>query len=54
MKETRIVATAIHNETEELEVIIEVTEGVETFTPVTDLYSVWINTGELVKRVKNE
>ena len=47
MRQVRIVAAVPHNDSGELEVVLEVTHGSETFSPTTELKSIWIDSDKL-------
>ncbi len=47
MRQVRIVAAVPHNDSQELEVILEITLGAETFNSTTELKSIWIDSDRL-------
>ncbi len=47
MRKVRIIAGRVHDESEEIEIIIEVIEGVETYTPDIQLEAIWFDANKL-------
>jgi hypothetical protein len=51
MKKVRIVAAVPHNDSDELEVILETREQITQFTTETVLHSVWLDAHKLLDMV---